>query len=210
MPASPTNVYGRTKLAIEQMLADFAAAYGLAYVSLRYFNAAGAAEDGTLGEDHSPETHLIPLVLQAALGQRDAVAIFGTDYPTADGTCIRDYIHVTDLADAHVKALQHLAAGGGPKVYNLGSETGYSVRQVIDHAKAVTGVNFPVREEARRPGDPPSLSPPRAASPPNSAGGRFSATSAPSSPPPGNGIKTTPPAMPVNSVTTNRKPGGAA
>jgi UDP-glucose 4-epimerase len=157
MPTAPTNVYGRTKLAIEHMLADFAAAYGLVYVSLRYFNAAGASEDGTVGEDHSPETHLIPLVLQAALGQREAVAIFGTDYPTDDGTCIRDYIHVTDLAAAHVKALQHLAAGGASKVYNLGSETGYSVRQVIDRAKAITGVDFHVREEARRPGDPAVL-----------------------------------------------------
>ncbi|MDR7866292.1 MAG: UDP-glucose 4-epimerase GalE [Sporomusaceae bacterium] len=157
MPTAPTNVYGRTKLAIEQMLADFAAAYGLSYVSLRYFNAAGAAEDGTIGEDHSPETHLIPLILQAALGQRESVAIYGADYPTDDGTCIRDYIHVTDLADAHVKALQHLTADGGPKVYNLGSETGFSVRQVIDRAKAVTGVDFTVREQARRPGDPAVL-----------------------------------------------------
>ncbi len=157
MPTQPTNVYGRTKLAIEQMLADFAAAYGLAYVSLRYFNAAGAAEDGTIGEDHSPETHLIPIILQAALGQREAVAIYGADYPTDDGTCIRDYIHVTDLADAHVKALHHLAAGGGPRIYNLGSETGFSVRQVINRAKAVTGVNFPVREEVRRSGDPAVL-----------------------------------------------------
>ncbi len=157
MPTVPTNVYGRTKLVIEHMLADFAAAYGLGYVSLRYFNAAGAMAGGTIGEDHAPETHLIPLILKAALGQREAVAIYGTDYPTADGTCIRDYIHVTDLADAHVRALHHLAGGGRPCAYNLGSETGYSVRQVIDRAKAVTGVNFPVREEARRPGDPAVL-----------------------------------------------------
>ena len=157
MPTAPTNVYGRTKLVIEHMLADFAAAYGLSYVSLRYFNAAGAMEGGTIGEDHAPETHLIPLILQAALGQRDSIVIFGTDYPTGDGTCIRDYIHVSDLADAHVRALRHLAAGGRPRVYNLGSETGYSVRQVIDRAKAVTGVDFTVREEDRRPGDPAVL-----------------------------------------------------
>lgn len=157
MPTVPTNVYGRTKLVIEHMLADFAAACGLRYVSLRYFNAAGALAGGAIGEDHTPETHLIPLVLQAALGQRESVAIYGTDYPTADGTCIRDYIHVTDLADAHVRALRHLAAGGRPRVYNLGSETGYSVRQVIERAKAVTGVGFPVREEGRRPGDPAVL-----------------------------------------------------
>jgi UDP-glucose 4-epimerase len=157
MPTAPTNVYGRTKLVIEHMLADFAAAYGLAYVSLRYFNAAGALDTGAIGEDHAPETHLIPLILQAALGRRDGVAIFGTDYPTADGTCIRDYIHVTDLAAAHVLALRHLTAGGGPKIYNLGSETGYSVRQVIDRAKAITGAAFPVREEARRAGDPAVL-----------------------------------------------------
>ncbi len=157
MPTVPTNVYGRTKLVIEHMLADFAVAYGLAYVSLRYFNAAGALVAGTIGEDHAPETHLIPLVLQAALGRRDGVAIFGTDYPTADGTCIRDYIHVTDLAAAHVLALRHLTTGGGPKIYNLGSETGYSVRQVIDQAKAITGAVFPVREQARRAGDPAVL-----------------------------------------------------
>ncbi|HWQ61170.1 MAG TPA: UDP-glucose 4-epimerase GalE, partial [Negativicutes bacterium] len=121
MPTVPTNVYGRTKLVIEHMLADFAAAYGFTYVSLRYFNAAGAMAGGAIGEDHAPETHLIPLVLQAALGQREAVAIYGSDYPTEDGTCIRDYIHVTDLADAHVRALRHLADGGRPRVYNLGS-----------------------------------------------------------------------------------------
>lgn len=157
MATVPTNVYGRTKLMIEAMLADYAAAYDLSYVSLRYFNAAGASDEGVIGEDHSPETHLIPLVLQTALGQRSSIDIYGSDYPTPDGTCIRDYIHVLDLADAHVKAIQHLEGGGGPKIYNLGSETGYSVRQVIDTAKRITGVNFPVREVPRREGDPAVL-----------------------------------------------------
>lgn len=157
MPAAPTNVYGRTKLAIEHMLADFAMAYGLAYVSLRYFNAAGAAAGGGIGEDHTPETHLIPLVLKTALGLRPAIDIFGADYPTPDGTCIRDYIHVTDLADAHVRAVRHLAGGGASAAFNLGSETGFSVRQVVERAKAVTGREFPVREKDRRPGDPAVL-----------------------------------------------------
>jgi len=157
MPTAPTNVYGRTKLTIEQMLADFSRAYQLSYVSLRYFNAAGALAGGGIGEDHSPESHLIPLVLQTALGLREAVKIFGTDYPTADGTCVRDYIHVSDLADAHVKALQHLKNGGPSKVYNLGSESGHSVRQIISRAKAITGINFPVHEAERRAGDPAVL-----------------------------------------------------
>jgi UDP-glucose 4-epimerase len=157
MPTVPTNVYGRTKLMIEHMLADYAAAYKMAYVALRYFNAAGALSTGEIGEDHSPETHLIPLVLQAAAGKREAVAIFGDDYPTLDGTCIRDYIHVTDLADAHVLALRHLMAGGAARVFNLGSEAGYSVRQVIERAQAVTGVKFPVNTMPRRPGDPAVL-----------------------------------------------------
>jgi len=157
MPTIPTNVYGRTKLVIEQMLADFSRAYGLTYVSLRYFNAAGASPGGLIGEDHLPETHLIPLILQTALGRREAVHIFGTDYPTADGTCIRDYIHVADLADAHILAARHLAGGGQSRIYNLGSESGYSVRQVIDRAKAITGIDFPVRETERRDGDPAVL-----------------------------------------------------
>lgn len=157
MPTRPTNVYGRTKLVIEGMLADFAMAYGLKFVSLRYFNAAGALAGGTIGEDHTPETHLVPLILKTALGQRPTVEIYGTDYPTPDGTCIRDYIHVTDLAVAHVLASEHLAAGGGSKIYNLGSETGFSVRQVIERAKAITGVDFPVRQAPRRAGDPAVL-----------------------------------------------------
>lgn len=157
MPVNPTNVYGRTKLVVEGMLRDFAAAYSLAYVSLRYFNAAGARPGGLIGEDHNPETHLIPLVLKTALGRRPAVDVFGTDYPTPDGSCIRDYIHVDDLADAHVKALQHLERGGASKIYNLGSEAGFSVKQVINTAKAVTGLDFPVRETGRRAGDPAIL-----------------------------------------------------
>ncbi|BBB90114.1 MAG TPA: UDP-glucose 4-epimerase GalE [Methylomusa anaerophila] len=154
---NPTNVYGRTKLVIEGILADFSQAYGLKYVSLRYFNAAGALNSGTIGEDHAPETHLIPLVLKTALGQRQAIDIYGTDYPTPDGTCIRDYIHVTDLAQAHVLALEYLQAGGASRIYNLGSERGFSVREVIDRAKFVTGIDFPVQEKERRAGDPAIL-----------------------------------------------------
>ena len=154
MPTKPSNVYGRTKLVIEGMLADFSMAYGLRYVVLRYFNAAGALSGGVIGEDHTPESHLLPLILQTALGQRQAISIYGTDYDTEDGTCIRDYIHVTDLADAHVRALGHLAAGGEPRTYNLGSEQGFSVRQVIEQAKAVTGIDFAVHEAPRRAGDP--------------------------------------------------------
>ncbi|WP_027937131.1 UDP-glucose 4-epimerase GalE [Anaeroarcus burkinensis] len=153
----PTNVYGRTKLVIEGMLADFAAAYGLRYVSLRYFNAAGAWGDGGIGEDHGTETHLVPLILKTALGQRQAISIYGTDYTTADGTCIRDYIHVCDLAQAHVLALEHLGRGGECKIYNLGSEQGFSVRQVIETAKKVTQVDFAVEEATRRAGDPAVL-----------------------------------------------------
>jgi len=153
----PTNVYGRTKLVIENMLADFSMAYGFSCISLRYFNAAGALPAGGLGEDHSPESHLIPLILKTALGQRESISIYGTDYPTPDGTCIRDYIHVTDLARAHVLAMEHLLTGGGPRTYNLGSEKGFSVRQVIDQAKKITGIDFPVVEAPRRAGDPAVL-----------------------------------------------------
>jgi UDP-glucose 4-epimerase len=152
----PTNVYGRTKLVIEGILHDYVAAYELRAVSLRYFNAAGADPDGGIGEDHSPETHLIPLVLQAAAGRRAAVSIFGTDYPTADGTCIRDYIHVDDLADAHVLALD-LLERQDEAVYNLGSGQGFSVRQIIETAQRVVGHDIPYVETARRPGDPPVL-----------------------------------------------------
>ena len=153
----PTNVYGRTKLVIENMLADFAMAYGFSYVALRYFNAAGALPAGGVGEDHAPESHLIPLILKTALGQRPAISIYGTDYPTPDGSCIRDYIHVTDRATAHVLAIEHLQAGGEPRTYNLGSQHGFSVREVVAQAKKITGVDFPVVEAARRSGDPAVL-----------------------------------------------------
>ncbi len=153
----PTNVYGRSKLVIEGMLADYDMAYDMRYVALRYFNAAGASPTRDIGEDHNPESHLIPLVLKTAQGVRKQVAIYGTDYPTEDGTCVRDYIHVCDLAEAHVLALKHLLAGGASRVYNLGSENGFSVRQIIDSAKKVTGVDFTVVEEARRAGDPAVL-----------------------------------------------------
>lgn len=156
-PHNPTNVYGRTKLVIEHMMRDFTNAYGLSYVALRYFNAAGAALDGTIGEDHNPESHLIPLILKTAQGVRDHIAIYGTDYPTPDGTCIRDYIHVVDLADAHILAMQYLLQGGESTYFNLGSENGFSVRDIIDTAKEVTGIDFKVTEEARRRGDPAVL-----------------------------------------------------
>jgi len=156
-PLRPTSVYGRTKLMFEQMLEDYRRVYGLRYAALRYFNAAGADPSGQIGEDHDPETHLIPIVLQAALGQREAVTIFGTDYDTPDGTCIRDYIHVTDLADAHVLALEALKAGGPGGVYNLGNGNGFSVRQVIEAAERVVGAKIPVKEGDRRPGDPAVL-----------------------------------------------------
>jgi UDP-glucose 4-epimerase len=155
-PQRPINVYGRTKLQFEEILADYARAYGLGYVALRYFNAAGAAPDGRLGEDHDPETHLVPLVLQAALGLRDKVSIFGVDYDTPDGTCIRDYIHIYDLAQAHILALGAIEAGIG-RTYNLGNGAGYSVRQVIRTASRVAGRPIPHDEAARRPGDPPVL-----------------------------------------------------
>ncbi|RMF82935.1 MAG: UDP-glucose 4-epimerase GalE [Nitrospirae bacterium] len=156
-PVRPINPYGASKAMVERLLEDFDAAYGLRYVSLRYFNAAGAAAEGDLGEDHRPETHLIPLVLAAAAGRRPAITVFGTDYPTEDGTCVRDYIHVEDLCDAHLLALDHLAAGGGSRRYNLGNGAGFSVRQVIDTAARVTGRPVPVEEGPRRPGDPAVL-----------------------------------------------------
>ena len=157
---APINPYGRTKLFVERMLQDFACAYGLGYIALRYFNAAGAVsaeERADIGEWHEPETHLIPLVLQAALAEKSTVRIFGTDYATRDGTCIRDYIHVCDLADAHILALEHLLAGEGSGVFNLGNGRGYSVREVIDCARKVTGRTISVKEAPKRPGDPPSL-----------------------------------------------------
>ena len=156
-PQAPINPYGATKLMVERILNDFDRAYNFKSVYFRYFNAAGANPHGLTGEDHSPETHLIPLVLLTAMGQRDSISVFGTDYPTADGTCIRDYIHVTDLASAHVLGLEYLLKGGNTEVFNLGNGSGFSVRQVIDAAEKVTGKSIPVVESDRRPGDPPAL-----------------------------------------------------
>jgi len=153
----PVNPYGETKLAIERALHWYGQAYGLRSVSLRYFNAAGADPDSETGELHEPETHLVPLVLQTALGQRPQIDIYGTDYPTADGTAIRDYIHVQDLADAHLRALEHLGAGGASAALNLGTGHGHSVREVVRVAEAISGRRIPCRETARRPGDPPVL-----------------------------------------------------
>ncbi|HVK19078.1 MAG TPA: UDP-glucose 4-epimerase GalE [Fimbriiglobus sp.] len=152
----PINPYGNTKLAFERMLADYSPAYGMGYAALRYFNASGAAADGTIGEDHAPETHLIPIVLQVALGKRSHVEVFGTDYPTPDGTCVRDYIHVEDLALAHLLALEKLQPGEG-RQYNVGIGNGYSVREVVRVAEEVTGKRIAVKEGPRRAGDPPQL-----------------------------------------------------
>ncbi|MEZ6136107.1 MAG: UDP-glucose 4-epimerase GalE [Pirellulaceae bacterium] len=152
----PINPYGFTKLVIEHALTDYAHAYGFGCAALRYFNAAGASPDGDIGEDHDPESHLIPLVLQTALGQRERIGIFGEDYPTPDGTCIRDYIHVDDLADAHLRAL-HLLEPGSNLQLNLGSGHGHSVKSVIDACRRVTGHPIPTSIEARRPGDPAEL-----------------------------------------------------
>ncbi|HYC48822.1 MAG TPA: UDP-glucose 4-epimerase GalE [Burkholderiales bacterium] len=156
-PQTPINPYGESKLMVENMLRWQEHAYGLKWSALRYFNAAGADADGDIGEDHSPETHLIPLAIQAALGQRAAVDVYGTDYPTADGTAIRDYIHVTDLAQAHVKALQRLQSGGPSIALNLGTGLGHSVRQVLEMVRAVSEREFAVRNASRRAGDPPEL-----------------------------------------------------
>jgi len=153
----PINPYGRTKWMIEQLLKDYSDAHGLRYVAFRYFNAAGADPEGELGEAHEPETHLIPLVLDAALGIRKSIKIFGTDYPTSDGTCIRDYIHVNDLADAHIKGVEYLLNGNTSNYFNLGNGKGFSVREIIDTVKKVTGKDFPVEEVERRPGDPALL-----------------------------------------------------
>jgi len=156
-PQSPINPYGRSKLMVEQIMDDFGNAYGLKSASLRYFNAAGADPDGELGEDHRPETHLIPLVLQTALNQREEIEIFGNDYPTSDGTCIRDYIHINDLAQAHLLALERLLNGLPGGQYNLGNGDGYSVKQVIDVARQVTKKQIPSKIVKRRPGDPAVL-----------------------------------------------------
>ncbi|MCK4340820.1 MAG: UDP-glucose 4-epimerase GalE [Phycisphaerae bacterium] len=152
----PINPYGNTKAAVEWMLQDSAEAWGLGSVALRYFNASGAAEDGTIGEDHHPETHLIPLVLQVPLGQREQIKVFGTDYPTPDGTCVRDYIHVNDLAQAHLLAVEDCPAGKA-EAYNVGTGNGVSVLEIITAAREVTGHPIPALTTDRRPGDPPTL-----------------------------------------------------
>lgn len=153
----PTNPYGETKLAMEKMFHWASKAHGLSYVSLRYFNACGADATGQIGEAHNPESHLIPLVLQVPNGKRESVSIYGTDYDTPDGTCIRDYIHVTDLAEAHILAVEYLAKGGESNIFNLGNGVGYSVREVIETARRVTGHPIPATEVPRRAGDPARL-----------------------------------------------------
>ncbi|HEV2782907.1 MAG TPA: UDP-glucose 4-epimerase GalE [Actinophytocola sp.] len=153
-PTRPTNTYGASKLAVDHAITSYATAYGLAATSLRYFNVAGA--HGRFGERHATETHLIPLVLQVALGQRPQIHVYGADWPTDDGTCVRDYIHVTDLANAHLLALEH-ATPGQHRIYNLGNGTGFSVRQVIDACRRITGQPIPAEVVARRPGDPATL-----------------------------------------------------
>lgn len=157
MPQNPINPYGASKLMVERILSDYGTAYGLRSVALRYFNAAGADPEGEIGENHDPETHLIPLVLDAASGKRSDIKVFGTDYPTRDGSCIRDYIHVEDLAKAHILALQYLQNGGASERFNLGNERGTSVLEVIEAVKKVTGKDFKVTLSDRRPGDPATL-----------------------------------------------------
>ncbi len=156
-PTEPTNPYGETKLAIEHLLRWCDGAYGIHYVALRYFNAAGSNPEARIGESHDPETHLIPMIMETALGQTDYIGIYGDDYPTADGTCVRDYIHVQDLAEAHLAALEYLRNGGASDAFNLGSGTGYSVREIIDATRRVTGREIPEVIEPRRPGDPSVL-----------------------------------------------------
>ncbi|MGD9097250.1 MAG: UDP-glucose 4-epimerase GalE [Desulfobacterales bacterium] len=156
-PLNPTSPYGESKLWVEKMLAASERAHGMRSIALRYFNAAGADESGTIGERHEPESHLIPLVLEAARGQREHIKIFGVDYPTPDGTCIRDYIHVNDLVSAHLAAIDALLDGAGSNVYNLGNSRGISVREIIETARRVSGRPIPVVEDPRRPGDPAVL-----------------------------------------------------
>jgi UDP-arabinose 4-epimerase len=156
-PQAPINPYGESKLVCERFLRWFGECHGFEWMALRYFNAAGADPDGEIGEDHDPETHLIPLVISAALGFRPDVRVFGTDYPTDDGTAVRDYVHVTDLAEAHVRALEHLRSGGASAALNLGTGRGWSVREVVDAVARVTGMPVPVTDSPRRPGDPPVL-----------------------------------------------------
>ncbi len=157
MPEKPESAYGESKLMAEKMLKWCETACGIKYVSLRYFNVAGAKTDGSIGEDHHPETHLIPILLQTALGQREEVLIFGTDYDTKDGTCIRDYVHVSDLIDAHILALEYLQNGGDSGIFNLGSSGGFSVSEMAEAARQATERDIKVRAAARRPGDPSTL-----------------------------------------------------
>lgn len=157
MPQNPVNPYGATKLMVERIFKDYSAAYGLKFAALRYFNAAGADPDGEIGENHDPETHLIPLAIYAAYGELPDIKVFGTDYPTRDGTCIRDYIHVTDLANAHLLALEYLGKGGESGFFNLGNEKGTSVLEVIEAVKKISGKDFTVTLSDRREGDPPVL-----------------------------------------------------
>lgn len=157
IPINPINPYAKTKLIIENILSDFDYAYGMKYAALRYFNAAGDDDSGEIGESHQPEPHLIPLVMQTALGSRDKIYVYGNDYPTKDGTCIRDYIHVNDLADAHIKALEYLEEGGKSSVINLGTGTGYSVMEIIEKSREITGMDINAEIISRRPGDPAVL-----------------------------------------------------
>ncbi len=156
-PLDPVNPYGMTKVVIERILRDYGNAHGLRFVALRYFNAAGADPDGSIGEWHVPETHLIPRLLESAVNAAEEAEIYGSDYPTPDGTCIRDYIHVVDLGRAHVAALEHLSSGGGSESFNLGTGRGYSVRQVLDQVQKATGRPVSAKVKPRRPGDPPVL-----------------------------------------------------
>ncbi|MDY0404809.1 UDP-glucose 4-epimerase GalE [Virgibacillus sp. 179-BFC.A HS] len=157
MPTNPTNTYGETKLTMEKMMRWVEQAHGIHYVALRYFNVAGARKTGEIGEDHRPETHLVPIILQVALNQREQIAIFGDDYDTPDGTCIRDYVHVEDLIQAHLLALKYLQNGGESDVFNLGSSKGYSVKEMVDAARKVTDREIPAVIQARRAGDPSTL-----------------------------------------------------
>ena len=156
-PTNPKNPYGESKLAMEKMMKWCDGAYGMKYVALRYFNVAGAKRDASIGEDHTPESHLVPIILQVALGQRESLAIFGDDYATPDGTCIRDYVHVEDLIAAHILALEYLKAGNDSNVFNLGSNNGYSVQEMLDAAREVTGKEIAAKVAPRRAGDPASL-----------------------------------------------------
>lgn len=156
-PKAPTSPYGESKLMVERILSAYGRAYGIRSVCLRYFNAAGADPSGEMGEDHTPEEHLIPVAIQAALGQRPALKVFGSDYDTPDGTCVRDYVHILDLASAHLLAAEHLRSGGESRQYNLGNGQGFSVRQVIDTVQSVSGRHVPHEEAERRPGDPARL-----------------------------------------------------